>query len=234
MKLLSQSSPMWDPAYRALLLSVFWWWGFLIPVSVYFYQVCLLFLLFFPLIFIFTGWTVFHQTSERVTYKSSSKPRTRFLSGPVSLSICLYLFFSISPRSFPSSLYLTCLFLLSTISKVYIFIYIYLYVVDLLLPPLTGLLTRHSFSIPQQPQVFCSVWFPSERPRISITCTRDISNQTACLQSPLNGGNVAKRRQNRRLVQPGSVSFSSWSRFQCSLSVSFRLKLPVTAVWHHH
>ncbi|XP_030905080.1 serine/threonine-protein kinase WNK2 isoform X3 [Melopsittacus undulatus] len=33
------------------------------------------------------GWTVFHQTSERVTYKSSSKPRTRFLSGPVSLSI---------------------------------------------------------------------------------------------------------------------------------------------------
>ncbi|KAG8556928.1 hypothetical protein GDO81_018253 [Engystomops pustulosus] len=41
------------------------------------------------------GWTVYHQTSERVTYKSSSKPRTRFLSGPVSLSICLYLFFSI-------------------------------------------------------------------------------------------------------------------------------------------
>uniref|UniRef100_A0A8D0G9A5 non-specific serine/threonine protein kinase n=1 Tax=Sphenodon punctatus TaxID=8508 RepID=A0A8D0G9A5_SPHPU len=34
-----------------------------------------------------SGWTVFHQTSERVTYKSSSKPRTRFLSGPVSLSI---------------------------------------------------------------------------------------------------------------------------------------------------
>ncbi|XP_050815131.1 serine/threonine-protein kinase WNK2 isoform X7 [Gopherus flavomarginatus] len=33
------------------------------------------------------GWTVFHQTSERVTYKSSSKPRTRFLSGPMSLSI---------------------------------------------------------------------------------------------------------------------------------------------------
>ncbi|XP_036389123.1 serine/threonine-protein kinase WNK2-like isoform X4 [Megalops cyprinoides] len=33
------------------------------------------------------GWTVYHQTSERVTYKSSSKPRTRFLSGPVSLSI---------------------------------------------------------------------------------------------------------------------------------------------------
>ncbi|XP_063147874.1 serine/threonine-protein kinase WNK2 isoform X10 [Candoia aspera] len=33
------------------------------------------------------GWTVFHQTSESVTYKSSSKPRTRFLSGPVSLSI---------------------------------------------------------------------------------------------------------------------------------------------------
>uniref|UniRef100_A0A8C4Y9Z3 non-specific serine/threonine protein kinase n=1 Tax=Gopherus evgoodei TaxID=1825980 RepID=A0A8C4Y9Z3_9SAUR len=34
-----------------------------------------------------SGWTVFHQTSERVTYKSSSKPRTRFLSGPMSLSI---------------------------------------------------------------------------------------------------------------------------------------------------
>ncbi|XP_005993067.1 serine/threonine-protein kinase WNK2 isoform X5 [Latimeria chalumnae] len=33
------------------------------------------------------GWTVFQQTSDRVTYKSSSKPRTRFLSGPVSLSI---------------------------------------------------------------------------------------------------------------------------------------------------
>ncbi|XP_042617396.1 LOW QUALITY PROTEIN: serine/threonine-protein kinase WNK2-like [Cyprinus carpio] len=33
------------------------------------------------------GWTVYHQTSERVTYKSSSKPRTRFLSVPVSMSI---------------------------------------------------------------------------------------------------------------------------------------------------
>ncbi|KAM9207192.1 serine/threonine-protein kinase WNK2 isoform 2-T2 [Dugong dugon] len=33
------------------------------------------------------GWTVSHQTSERVAYKSSSKPRARFLSGPVSLSI---------------------------------------------------------------------------------------------------------------------------------------------------
>ncbi|KAM8930760.1 serine/threonine-protein kinase WNK2 [Pelodytes ibericus] len=33
------------------------------------------------------GWTVYHQTSESVTYKSNSKPRTRFLSGPVSLSI---------------------------------------------------------------------------------------------------------------------------------------------------
>ncbi|XP_056320244.1 serine/threonine-protein kinase WNK2-like [Danio aesculapii] len=33
------------------------------------------------------GWTVYHQTSERITYKSSSKPRTRFLSGPVSVSI---------------------------------------------------------------------------------------------------------------------------------------------------
>ncbi|XP_036897234.1 serine/threonine-protein kinase WNK2 isoform X5 [Sturnira hondurensis] len=33
------------------------------------------------------GWTVCHPTSERVTHKSSSKPRTRFLSGPVSVSI---------------------------------------------------------------------------------------------------------------------------------------------------
>ncbi|XP_039530742.1 serine/threonine-protein kinase WNK2 isoform X6 [Pimephales promelas] len=33
------------------------------------------------------GWTVYHQTPERITYKSSSKPRTRFLSGPVSMSI---------------------------------------------------------------------------------------------------------------------------------------------------
>lgn len=80
-----------------------WWWGVSHPSLS-------LFLLFFPLLyFIFAGWTVYHQTSERVTYKSSSKPRTRFLSGPVSLSICLYLFFSISPRSFPPSLYLTCL-----------------------------------------------------------------------------------------------------------------------------
>lgn len=113
----------WDPAYRALLLTIlcwcFWWWGFLIPVSAHFYKVSLLFLLFFPLIFIFTGWTVYHQTSERVTYKSSSKPRTRFLSGPVSLSICLYLFFSISPHSFPSSLYLTCLSLSTNFFKIY-------------------------------------------------------------------------------------------------------------------
>ncbi|XP_038553057.1 serine/threonine-protein kinase WNK2 isoform X8 [Micropterus salmoides] len=33
------------------------------------------------------GWANYPQTSERVTYKSSSKPRARFLSGPVSLSI---------------------------------------------------------------------------------------------------------------------------------------------------
>ncbi|XP_035877318.1 serine/threonine-protein kinase WNK2 isoform X11 [Phyllostomus discolor] len=33
------------------------------------------------------GWTVCHPTSERVTHKSSSKPRARFLSGPVSVSI---------------------------------------------------------------------------------------------------------------------------------------------------
>lgn len=52
------------------------------------------FSVFFPL-YSSAGWTVYHQTSERVTYKSSSKPRTRFLSGPVSLSICLYLFFCI-------------------------------------------------------------------------------------------------------------------------------------------
>lgn len=37
------------------------------------------------------GWSNYPQPSERVTYKSSSKPRARFLSGPVSLSICLYL-----------------------------------------------------------------------------------------------------------------------------------------------
>uniref|UniRef100_UPI003AAB0154 serine/threonine-protein kinase WNK2 n=1 Tax=Centroberyx gerrardi TaxID=166262 RepID=UPI003AAB0154 len=33
------------------------------------------------------GWPNYPQPSERVTYKSSSKPRARFLSGPVSLSI---------------------------------------------------------------------------------------------------------------------------------------------------
>ncbi|KAM6980759.1 serine/threonine-protein kinase WNK2 [Aplochiton taeniatus] len=33
------------------------------------------------------GWPAYPQPSERVTYKSSSKPRARFLSGPVSLSI---------------------------------------------------------------------------------------------------------------------------------------------------
>lgn len=49
---------------------------------------------FFPL-YSFAGWTVYHPTSERVAYKSSSKPRARFLSGPVSVSICLYLFFCI-------------------------------------------------------------------------------------------------------------------------------------------
>lgn len=41
-----------------------------------------------------TGWSHYPQPSERVTYKSSSKPRARFLSGPVSLSICLYQFSS--------------------------------------------------------------------------------------------------------------------------------------------
>ncbi|XP_041944165.1 serine/threonine-protein kinase WNK2 isoform X2 [Alosa sapidissima] len=33
------------------------------------------------------GWPTYPQTPERVTYKGSSKPRARFLSGPVSLSI---------------------------------------------------------------------------------------------------------------------------------------------------
>ncbi|XP_054881429.1 serine/threonine-protein kinase WNK2 isoform X2 [Poeciliopsis prolifica] len=33
------------------------------------------------------GWSNYPQPSDRVTYKSSSKPRARFLSGPVSLSI---------------------------------------------------------------------------------------------------------------------------------------------------
>lgn len=54
----------------------------------------------FPL-YSFAGWTVSHPTSERVTYKSSSKPRARFLSGPVSVSICLYLFFCILSPSGP-------------------------------------------------------------------------------------------------------------------------------------
>lgn len=54
---------------------------------------------FFPL-YSFAGWTVSHPTSERGAYKSSSKPRARFLTGPVSVSICLYLFFCIlSPPS---------------------------------------------------------------------------------------------------------------------------------------
>ncbi|XDV51339.1 hypothetical protein PO909_020228 [Leuciscus waleckii] len=39
------------------------------------------------------GWPPSPQASAQVTYKSSSKPRARFLSGPVSLSICLYLSF---------------------------------------------------------------------------------------------------------------------------------------------
>lgn len=82
--------------------------GFVISVSALLRSVSLV--LFFPLIFIFAGWTVYHRTSESVTYKSSSKPRTRFLSGPVSLSICLYLFFSISPHSFPSRLYTSLLY----------------------------------------------------------------------------------------------------------------------------
>lgn len=44
--------------------------------------------------FLFPGWSPYLPASERVTYKSSSKPRARFLSGPVSLSICLYLSFT--------------------------------------------------------------------------------------------------------------------------------------------
>lgn len=55
---------------------------------------------FFPL-YSFAGWTVSHPTSERGAYKSSSKPRARFLSGPVSVSICLYLFFCIFPPASP-------------------------------------------------------------------------------------------------------------------------------------
>lgn len=55
---------------------------------------------FFPL-YSFAGWTVYHPTSERGAYKSSSKPRARFLSGPVSVSICLYLFFCIFPPPGP-------------------------------------------------------------------------------------------------------------------------------------
>lgn len=81
----------YTPSWLLLL-----WWGFSHPnLSALLQSVSLVSSL-LPFIFIFTGWTVYHQTSERVTYKSSSKPRTRFLSGPVSLSICLYFFFSIS------------------------------------------------------------------------------------------------------------------------------------------
>ncbi len=40
-----------------------------------------------------TGWPPSPQASAQVTYKSSSKQRARFLSGPVSLSICLYFCF---------------------------------------------------------------------------------------------------------------------------------------------
>ncbi|CAB1315392.1 unnamed protein product [Coregonus sp. 'balchen'] len=43
------------------------------------------------------GWPSYPPPPERVTYKSSSKPRARFLSGPVSLSICLYLLLSSPP-----------------------------------------------------------------------------------------------------------------------------------------
>lgn len=140
----------------------------------HFYKVSLLFLLFFPLIFIFTGWTVYHQTSERVTYKSSSKPRTRFLSGPVSLSICLYFFFSISPHLFPSSLYLTCLSLLSTI------VLFISDIVDLLFhPPHRPHLTyiTHFLFLPLAPSLsdlkgrFLYDFFFSDHHRISITCT---------------------------------------------------------------
>lgn len=38
-----------------------------------------------------TGWPPSPQASAQVTYKSSSKPRARIFSGPISLSICLYL-----------------------------------------------------------------------------------------------------------------------------------------------
>lgn len=108
-------------------------------------QKCLLFLLFFPLIFIFTGWTVYHQTSERVTYKSSSKPRTRFLSGPVSLSICLYLFFSISLRSFTSSLYFTFLF---SLKQVFFLSYLIKWIYFLTLLTAPALNIHHLFCVP--------------------------------------------------------------------------------------
>lgn len=65
-----------------------WWCVAGIPETVL--DACLSVL--FPL-YSFAGWTVYHPTSERLTYKSSSKPRARFLTGPVSVSICLYLFF---------------------------------------------------------------------------------------------------------------------------------------------
>lgn len=44
-----------------------------------------------PSLFVFPGWSPYLPAAERVSNKSSSKPRARLLSGPVSLSICLYL-----------------------------------------------------------------------------------------------------------------------------------------------
>lgn len=93
------------PYTPSLLLLL--WWGFSHPNLSALLQSISLVSSLLPFIFIFTGWTVYHQTSERVTYKSSSKPRTRFLSGPVSLSICLYFFLFYFQSLYPSSFYST-------------------------------------------------------------------------------------------------------------------------------
>jgi len=71
-------------------------WGFYIDTLTS-YESIKIMLLFFLLALsptsalLSAGWPPSPQASAQVTYKSSSKPRARFLSGPVSLSICLYL-----------------------------------------------------------------------------------------------------------------------------------------------
>uniref|UniRef100_A0A9J8AYU5 non-specific serine/threonine protein kinase n=1 Tax=Cyprinus carpio carpio TaxID=630221 RepID=A0A9J8AYU5_CYPCA len=71
------------------------------------------------------GWPPSPQASAQVTYKSSSKPRARFLSGPVSLSICLYLspFKPFSTSYVGSACYLSPTFFFSLIN--YLFAYQY-------------------------------------------------------------------------------------------------------------